>query len=984
MDRRFPGFGQARPGDDPPREGLLDPLPAVASAPDRASAEPRSALLIGNAAYGRAALRNPVRDVRLVGTALTQLGFTVTRTEDSDLATLHNAIADFVDSLEQSGPNTVALFYFAGHGVQADGVNYLIPVQADIRGKQDLRTQALALDDVVAMLSRSPRRANILVIDACRDDTLTQSASGQVGFSGGLASLSLPPAGMLVAYSTAAGKAANDGKGANSPYALALVETLPWMLEPGRRVHDILIETAEKVRDATGGRQSPALFLQGGLPALTLAPEDAGRRASYDPWGPARARKVALKAGLGITGLLLALLIALIWTRMQPIDKRAILALAGLADPPGIGLSCQGKPDAGRTDSYGLTAFDWCRLMPQDLHEKAMRTDGLASAIEAGLQSGDPKALFLRAFEADRDDPGLPGGAAAEVAFDLERTARSGLAISAILWDELASRQILPPRLDMLEDAARDGHILSDAKIAIIQVERGDTLGGVARLEALRLQDPTGFAAYLLALAYSGLISSQASVDLSRSRELVREAALKGYLPAINRLLGLQQDHALALSQSETAMLMARLRSAGREEGYWWDFDRLRLSGAAKDDSAALALLREMMVRFPKGDAAIQFARMAVQGIGGVVPADELLQALDQAIRAQSPEARTLRGEIRMGLLKGKDDLPILPIDPDGALSDLQSSHDLTGDPKALLLLARYYLLGVGGTPNPQAAEAVLRKALDDPSGAASTVWHLLASIRRMAALSENQSPLDVGMGPAQAPIRVTVLFDPDCPDCTAPGRLGRIVKWLRATYVQHGFVHLDLRPVSLASPASPALQAFACSNDRHKESVITRLFDLSNTAQPDAEPCTDALDADLIQHRNDERLTLLRSDVFAQDAAIAPRDLPGLTPAQSPPGTGTTLPAVVINGWLLSSLDVESLEITLYNLLSPAAQIRLRSDAERSCQQAGTAELLDSLLKPSELGVAKAPNVFSPLPTASQTPGSDPARRVIFCAGPQ
>ena len=462
MERRFPGFGPARPADDRAEGPFRSSTPANsdASTPTNSDAsdpgpEARHALLIGNGAYHEAPLRNPIRDIRLVGAALSQLGFAVTMIEDGDLATLRGAVTDFVARLGTSDPGTVALFYFAGHGVQADGVNYLIPADAAIPEPRLLAARALALDDIVAMLSVSARKANILVLDACRDAGPAGGSTGWRGFSGGLASLTLPPAGMLVAYSTAAGMTANDGKGANSPYATALVETLPQLLEPGRRAHDIFVETAERVRDATNGRQAPALFLQGGLPALTLAPEDADRRAAYDPWGPARARRVALLTGGVLFVTLFAVFAGLIWAFTEPIDKRRLLSLAGLADPPGSGLSCTDLAAVAGPDPYGLGAADWCGLMPADLYRKARASDHLDGAIAAGVEAGDPRALFLRAMVAAERFPALPGSMAQSVAFDLDRAARNGLAIAAMHWDELAMRRILPPRLDLLEVRGR-------------------------------------------------------------------------------------------------------------------------------------------------------------------------------------------------------------------------------------------------------------------------------------------------------------------------------------------------------------------------------------------------------------------------------------------------------------------------------------------------------------------------------------------------
>ncbi len=933
MDRRFPGFGPERPADAAAVSRDRD----AALGPDRV-VEARHALLIGNGAYRQAALRNPRRDVRLVGAALEQLGFAVTRLEDGDLAALHDALATFVATLRDSGPDTVALVYFAGHGVQADGVNYLIPAHADIPGPRDLGTRALALDKVVAMLAGSPRRANILVLDACRDRASGDDAGPRHGFSGGLASLALPPAGMLVAYSTAAGMAADDGRGAHSPYATALVEVLPGLLEPGRKVHDIFVEAAERVRAATGGRQSPALFLQGGLPALTLAPEDASRRARYDPRGRARALTVASLTGAGLLTALLAGFAVLVWTQMAPIDRRAWMAKAGLAAPPGAGLSCAAPPETGPVDRFGLSPADWCGLMPAELHRKAQGRDDLPGAIAAGVAAGDPGALFLQAMEAARQDPSLPGPLAESVAFDLDRASRNGVAVAAIFWDELARRQILLPRPDLLDAAARDGHVLSQARLAVAAVERGDVATGVAALESLRARDPTGFVPHLLALVLAGTVSPRADVDLGRSDALTREAARKGYLPAIDRLLGLQADGTLDLAPEETAAMMQRLFEAGREEGLWWEVDRLLETGSPESDRAALALLRGMMVAFPGGDAAWQFARLATQGIGGPVAAGELAQAVDLAISAGSPLARTLRGELRMGLVTGPDRLPLLPIDPAGALADLQASLALTGDPRALQLLARYHLLGVGGTPDPQAALPFLRMALAGPEEAPSGAIHLQAAVARMAALAGSHSPADIDLGDPTAPVTVTILFDPACPACQGADHaadLGALADWLRATYVRAGFVRLDLRPVAPGPAPSEALQRLTCAGTPQDAAALQRLFAPSAAAIAGEVSCPGDAGTDQVAQANRDRLALMRSEVFARDAAIAPDDLPD---SAGDPGAAAARPrdvppVVVVNGWIVPSPDHDRVEATVFRLLSPARQVRALAEGALGCR---------------------------------------------------
>lgn len=282
------------------------------------------ALLVGNARYAQAALANPVNDVRLVGTTLRQLGFSVTILEDADKSTFHGAVIDFCTRLEQAGSNAVAFFYYAGHGIQHDGTNYLLPVKADIPSSRHLAVGALRVDEIVAELARMPRKANVIVLDACRNNPLPNMVAASRDVTQGLAALRLPAEGMLVVYSTAAGEVAEDGDGSRSPYASALVEALPGLLERGRRIHDVFVEAADRVRQATAGKQKPALYMHGSLPALlVISPElvaaseaDAGSLEAVvpTPVPPRRRRwRLWLARASGLAAAAAALVVAMSW-----------------------------------------------------------------------------------------------------------------------------------------------------------------------------------------------------------------------------------------------------------------------------------------------------------------------------------------------------------------------------------------------------------------------------------------------------------------------------------------------------------------------------------------------------------------------------------------------------------------------------------------------------------------------------------------------
>lgn len=220
-------------------------------APCALRAETRIALVIGNGAYeGLPALPNPPNDARLIGDTLRQLDFEVLEHIDVDQHAMKRAIQDFGQRLEAAGADTVGLFYFAGHGVQAKGVNYLIPTAARIEREPDLEIEAIPLDWVLAQAEAARNRMNILILDACRDNPISRSVrSATRGFTAVDA-----PRGTLIAYATSPGDVALDGTGRNSPYTRALAETIG---QPGLVAESAFRTVRVKVMDATGERQVP-------------------------------------------------------------------------------------------------------------------------------------------------------------------------------------------------------------------------------------------------------------------------------------------------------------------------------------------------------------------------------------------------------------------------------------------------------------------------------------------------------------------------------------------------------------------------------------------------------------------------------------------------------------------------------------------------------------------------------------------------------
>ena len=210
----------------------------------------RLALVVGNSNYDIGPLGNPVNDAALMEATLRELGFTVTRIDDADRVTFERAVVSFSRDVRNAGNDTIGLFYYAGHGVQANGENYLIPVDAQVADLLDLRIQAIDVSTVMASLEAAGNRLNIVILDACRNNPFR---SIQRSASRGLAKIDAPY-GTLVAYATAPGDVALDGDGRNSPYSLALAKA---MKLPGLQIEQVFKRTRIEVMERTGQRQIP-------------------------------------------------------------------------------------------------------------------------------------------------------------------------------------------------------------------------------------------------------------------------------------------------------------------------------------------------------------------------------------------------------------------------------------------------------------------------------------------------------------------------------------------------------------------------------------------------------------------------------------------------------------------------------------------------------------------------------------------------------
>jgi hypothetical protein len=212
------------------------------------TAEARLALVIGNSAYSAAPLRNPVNDASDFADALRASGFEVTRLENANLREIRAALRDFGDKLKRQGG--VGLFYFAGHGMQVKGRNYLIPVGAQIEREDEVEFESLDANLVLEKLDSAGNRFNIVILDACRNNPFARSfRSGTQG----LAQMDAP-SGTVVAFATSPGSVASDGGGRNGLYSQHLIESVH---EPGLKIEEVFKRVRAAVRRDSAGRQTP-------------------------------------------------------------------------------------------------------------------------------------------------------------------------------------------------------------------------------------------------------------------------------------------------------------------------------------------------------------------------------------------------------------------------------------------------------------------------------------------------------------------------------------------------------------------------------------------------------------------------------------------------------------------------------------------------------------------------------------------------------
>lgn len=339
--------------------------------------ERRLALVLSVADYASVEpLKNTNRDGRLVAETLERLEFSVTRIEDADLASFRAALSDFAFRAEAAD---VAVVYFAGHGMEAGGRNYLLPSDVVSTSRQAASESSVTLDELLASVDKA-RQLRIVILDSCRNDPFAKLEAKVTLDAADPRSVGLAPAsperGTLVAYAARDGQVAFDGDGENSPFATALARALPTPdLEIGlmfRRVRDAVLEQTgnEQEPHTYGSLSGRPYFLSGKSQAVNQLEKDVRRNA----WSRLKVDQEAQLAALAESGDTRALK-GLAYMRLDPNEKRHDPGQAArfLAQAAGAG-DAEAMFELGRLYEQGIgVEQDVARAI--GLYEKAAAAD---------------------------------------------------------------------------------------------------------------------------------------------------------------------------------------------------------------------------------------------------------------------------------------------------------------------------------------------------------------------------------------------------------------------------------------------------------------------------------------------------------------------------------------------------------------------------------------------------------------------------------
>jgi uncharacterized caspase-like protein len=253
---------------------------------DPALADKRVALVIGMSRYQQVPkLTNPARDADAMAALFKKAGFDVNNQRDLGIADLRRVIREFSDASRDAD---ISVVYYAGHGIEVDGTNYLVPADAKLLSDFDVEDETISLDRVLKALDPA-KRLKLVILDACRDNPFARTMKRSVAsrsIGRGLAKIEPTMSDTLVAYAAKAGAVASDGDGDNSPFAAALVK---YIAEPGLDLRLAFGRVRDDVLKSTGNRQEPFVYGSLGGETMALVPQiakpvdpEAGARVDYE------------------------------------------------------------------------------------------------------------------------------------------------------------------------------------------------------------------------------------------------------------------------------------------------------------------------------------------------------------------------------------------------------------------------------------------------------------------------------------------------------------------------------------------------------------------------------------------------------------------------------------------------------------------------------------------------------------------------------
>lgn len=337
--------------------------------------EPRHALVVGNATYATAPLLNSANDAAAVAKVLERAGFTVDLKLNASQKQLQDAVTTFGDRLKGGG---AGLFYFAGHGVQIKGRNFLMPVGADIKREDEVPYKAVDVQQVLDKMETARNRINVVILDACRDNPFARSTRSN---SGGLSQVDAP-IGSLVAFATAPGSVASDGKGSNGLYTQHLLAN---MERPGLPIEEIFKRVRLGVRLDSNGGQVPweSTSLEGDFSFFSAA---ASVKAGATLLPPPPGIEHIARAERGYDML-----------RMGQVDdaERIFRALAGASHPEVVWMGregvaeialARGNNQAALQEANDIIAKAPTRSAAYLIRGRALSAAGQEAAAQASLQ----------------------------------------------------------------------------------------------------------------------------------------------------------------------------------------------------------------------------------------------------------------------------------------------------------------------------------------------------------------------------------------------------------------------------------------------------------------------------------------------------------------------------------------------------------------------------------------------------------------------